>query len=256
MADSIEKYVDDVVTNGDGNQEVKDSERWIRYYDDNIYEDEDHIQMISETAIAVIRERFHITLRDHRLLTVTFLRIFEGFIDKLKSFQKDYDNFQINLANRLTIGFTNNENDDDEKAGNYMIFMQHLREATKVDNNSDPTVSNIERAVQWNSENIVEQPELIRSLTIEAVKFLRDIDIQLANNEIIMPIFITYYESIINYLKIHRREEDLFEMQINYSWFFIGAREGEDGRDMIFIRPSINGKLSLKSDVNASSRDD
>ncbi len=235
-------------------QGAKESERWLRYYYDNIYEDEEHIQMISDTANAVIRERFHITLTDHRLTTSAFLRIFEGFIEKLKTLQREYDNFQINLANRLAIGFTNNENDDDEKSGNFMLFIQHLREAPKVESADDPTVSNIERAVQWNAENVIEQPELIRSLTIEAVKFLRDIDIQLANNEIIMPIFITYYESIINYLKIHRREEDLFEMQLNYSWFFIGAREGEDGRDTIFIRPSINGKLSLKSDVNASSK--
>jgi hypothetical protein len=234
--------------------ETKESERWLRYYYDNIYEDEEDIQMISETAIATIRERFHIVLPDHRLATSAFLRIFEGFIEKLKSLQKEYDNFQINLANRLAIGFTNNENEDDEKSGNFMLFIQHLREATKTETVNDPTISNIERAVQWNAENIVEQPELIRALTIEAVKYLRDIDIQLANNEIIMPVFITYYECIINYLKIHRREADLFELQLNYSWFFIGAREGEDGRDTIFIRPSINGKLSLKSDISASSK--
>lgn len=252
------KKTDEVAIEAASNieQENKESERWVRYYYDNIYEDEEDIQMISETANSILRDRFHISLNDHRLLTSAFLKIFEGFIEKLKTLQKEYDNFQINLANRLAIGFTNNENDDDEKSGNFMIFIQHLREATKVDNADDPTVSNIERAVQWNAENIIEQPELIRSLTIEAVKYLRDIDIQLANNEIIMPIFITYYESIINYLKIHRREADLFEMQLNYSWFFIGAREGEDGRDTIFVRPSINGKLSLKSDITASSKDE
>lgn len=255
MAKKLDNVVEEAAANIE--QEGKtENERWLRYYYDNIYEDEEHIQMISETAISVIRERFHITLNDHRLATAAFLKIFESFIEKLKTLQKDYDNFQINLANRLAIGFTNNDNDEDEKSGNFMLFMQHLRESTKVDSVDDPTVSNIERAVQWNAENVVEQPELIRSLTMEAIKYLRDIDIQLANNEIIMPIFITYYESIINYLKIHRREEDLFELQLNYSWFFIGAREGEDGRDTIFIRPSINGKLSLKSDVNASSKDE
>ena len=254
MAKKLENVaIDEIAEN---TNETKESERWVRYYYDNIYEDEEDIQMISETAISVIRERFHINLTDHRLATSAFLKIFESFIDKLKSFQKEYNNFQINLANRLAIGFTNNENDDDEKVGNYMIFMQHLREATKIQSVDDPTVSNIERAVQWNAENVVENPELIRAITIEAVKYLRDIDIQLANNEIIMPIFITYYECIINYLKIHRREADLFEMQLNYSWFFIGAREAEDGRDSIFIRPSINGKLSLKSDIGASSKDD
>ena len=253
MAKKLENVVEEIVEKVD--QETT-NEKWIRYYEDNIYEDEDHIQMISETAISVIRERFSIVLNDHRLMTAAFLKIFESFIEKLKTLQKDYDNFQINLANRLAIGFTNNDNDEDEKSGNFMLFIQHLREATKVDNVTDPTVSNIERAVQWNAENIVENPDLIRSLTIEAVKYLNGIDIQIANNEIIMPIFISYYECIINYLKIYRREADLFEFQLNYSWFFIGAREGEDGRDTVFIRPSINGKLSLKSDVNASSKDE
>lgn len=238
----------------DMEKEVTESERWIRYFYDNIYEDQEDIQTIAETANAVIRERFHITLNDHRLTTSAFLKIFEGFINKLQTLQRDYENFQINLANRLAIGFTNNDNDEDEKSGNFMLFIQHLREATKVESSNDPTVSNIERAVQWNAENVIEQPELIRSLTIEAVKNLRDIDIQIGNNEIVMPIFITYYESIINFLKIKRREEDSFEKVLNYSWFFIGAREGEDGRDTIFVRPSINGKLSLKSDVNASSK--
>jgi hypothetical protein len=253
MAKKNENIVveEEVTTNEETTK--KESERWLGYYYDNIYEDEEDITLISETAIATIRERFHITLDDPRLMTSAFLKIFESFIDKLKTLQKDYDSFQINLANRLAIGFTNNENDDDEKSGNYMLFIQHLREATKTEANNDPTVSNIERAVQWNAENITDQPELIRTLTIDAVKYLRDIDIQLSNNEIIMPIFITYYESIINYLKIRRREEDLFELQLNYSWFFIGAREG-DGRDVIFVRPSINGKLALKSDISASSK--
>ena len=153
---------------------TKESERWVRYYYDNIYEDEEDIQMISETAMATIRERFHIVLTDHRLTTAAFLKIFEGFIEKLKSLQKEYDNFSINLANRLAIGFTNNDNDEDEKSGNFMLFIQHLRESTKTEIVDDPTVTNIERTVQWNAENIVEQPELIRSLTIEAVKYLRD----------------------------------------------------------------------------------
>ena len=54
--------------------ETKESERWIRYYYDNIYEDEEDIQMISETAIATIRERFHIVLTDHRIATAAFLK--------------------------------------------------------------------------------------------------------------------------------------------------------------------------------------
>lgn len=232
-------------------------EKWLKFYEESIHEDKDDIQTISETTNMVIRERFNIPLESHELTTAIFLKTFETFLKKLVSLEDKYDNFEINLANRLSIGFTNNlDQDDNEKVGNFMVYIHHLHEATKTENNDDPTVSNIERVVQWNSENIIEQPGLIRNMTIDAVKALREIDIQLANNEIIMPIFITYYESIINYIKIKRRERDEFEESINFVWFNAICREGDDdSTDEFSLEPSIASKLLLKNDSKAN-RDD
>jgi len=71
-----------------------------------------------------------------------------------------------------------------------------------------------------------------------------------------MPIFITFYESIINYLKIRRREEDVFEKFVNFSWFIVYCRESDDVNDTILIRPTIGAKLALKNDANASSENE
>ena len=127
----------------------------------------------------------------------------------------------------------------------------------KTENQDDPTITNIERIVQWNAENVIENPALIRTMTIDAVKALRDVDIHLANNEIIMPIFIIFYESIINYIKIRRREKDEFELSVNLIWFEAICREGEeDGKDEFTLIPSIASKLLLKNDSKATREDD
>lgn len=231
-------------------------EKWLAYYEENIHEDKEEIRDIAETASSVIRERFNIPLEGYQLTTVCFLKIFESFLKKLVSLEDQYDNFEINLANRLLIGFTNNLDQDNEKSGNFMVYMKHLHESIKTEQQDDPTVSNIERIVQWNAENVIENPALIRTMTIDAVKVLRDVDIHLANNEIIMPIFIIFYESIINYIKIRRREKDEFELSINLIWFEAICREGEeDGKDEFTLIPSIASKLLLKNDSKAN-RDD
>lgn len=232
-------------------------EKWLAYYEESIHEDKEEIRDIAETASAVIRERFNIPIEGHELTTVCFLKIFETFLKKLVSLEDQYDSFEINLANRLLIGFTNNLDQDNEKAGNFMVYMKHLHESIKTENQDDPTVTNIERIVQWNAENIIENPSLIRSMTIDAVKALKDVDIQLANNEIIMPIFIIFYESIINYIKIRRREKDEFELSVNLIWFEAICREGEeDGKDEFTLIPSIASKLLLKNDSKANREDD
>ena len=232
-------------------------EKWLAYYEENIHEDKEEIRDIAETASAVIRERFNIPLDSHELTTVVFLKVFESFLRKLVSLEDSYDSFEINLANRLLIGFTNNLDQDNEKAGNFMVYMKHLHESIKTEQQDDPTVTNIERVVQWNAENIIENPSMIRSMTIDAVKALKEVDIHLANNEIIMPVFIIFYESIINYIKIKRRERDEFEISINFIWFNAICREGEeDGRDEFSLEPSIAAKLLLKNDSKANRDED
>ena len=237
-------------------KEGKTLTKWELYFNSNICEDFDIIQNIAETANRIYHEKFNISINDWKLTTATFLKTFETFMQALVTMEKDHSEFEINLANRFAIGFNNNENDDDEKQGNFMVYMKHLREAPKTSGFVDPTVSSIEKTVQWNTENVIEQPELIRKITVDTVKNLDSIEIQIANNELIMPLFITFYECIITVLKLLRRDADAYEIQVNLGWFIVIAQESEDGRDNYFIRPDIGSKLYLKNDSGASANNE
>lgn len=231
------------------------NEKYLEYFNEFAHEDEEHILTICETASKLIYDRFRARFNDPRLLAACFSKIYGAFLNKLESLQTDYASFEINICDRLSMGYSTNENEDDEKQGNFMVYIRHLNTNKKNEDVDDPMVKSEERAVQWNTENIISQPELLRKISIEAIEELKTIDVSIGTSELIMPMFITTYESIINYIKIKRREEDSFEFEVNFiSCFYIGAREAEDDFDDIYIRPNIEAKLKLKNDLKASSQ--
>lgn len=176
-------------------------------------------------------------------------------MNKLKSLQKDYSDFQIKICDRLVIGYTTNDNEEDEKNGNFMVSIKHLNCTKKNYDTADPTATSRERTVQWNTNNIIEQPKLLREISIEAIERLKKIDVTIGFEEAIIPIFVTTYEALIMYLKTKRKETDEFEFEINFmSCFYIGARESEDVDDTIYIRPNIAFKLEIKDDATATAK--
>lgn len=237
------------------NKKNNDDLAYIKYFEQFAKEDADHIINICETASKQIWDRFRARFTDPRLLAVVFSKIFGSVLDYLVSQENEYSDYKINVCGRLEIGYSTSDDEDDEKQGNYMIFIRHLNAKTKNDSFDDPTAKSRERSVQWNTENIIENPVDLRKISELAVKALSDIGVKLGVSELVMPIFITVYEATINYLKICRREKDEFEFEINFiSCFNIGARESEDEVDDIYIRPSIDSKLKFKNDAEASGK--
>lgn len=234
---------------------------YVDYFNENVVEDRDEIVTICETAGKQLLEKFSLNFNDPEtnkpnpmLVASCFAKIFDAFLISLEKLEKQYSAFEINVCGRFVIGYSTNQDDDDEKQGNFMVYIRHLNNSKKNDDNDDPSMNAKEKCVQWNAENITEQSELIKSISIEAITTLQEIDLVLASSECIMPIFVTVYEAIVNHLKIVRREMELFEHEINFvSCFFIGVREGEDNDD-IFIRPNIESKLRLKNDSLATTK--
>ena len=237
---------------------MADLEKYEVFFNEHCVEDIEEVITICEAASITIKDRFKTRFDDPRLLAVTFNIIFDTFIQKLLSLKGEYSDFTFDICDRLEIGYTNKEDEDDEKSGNYNIFVRHLNNTKKNNEVEDPTAKAVERAVQWNTENIIEQPELMRSIAVEAVKNLKEISLNLAASELVMPIFITVYESIVNYIKIKRREVDAFEKEINFvSCFNIGARETEDGEDDIYIRPMVETKVDkVKNDADVTAKNE
>ena len=233
------------------------TERYEKYFDEICKEDIDDVLTICSTASQIIYEKFKIKLDDPKITATIFSKTYEAILDYLESIETKYQSFKMDICNRFCIGYSTVESEEDEKEGNFMVFIRHMNSInTSMDNASDnANLKALELAVQWNTDNILEHPKIIKDIAAKAKEKCEKIDIYLVSSECIMPIFITTYENIVNYVKIKRKELDKFEYEINFaSVFYIGARESEDDTADIYIRPNIESKLKLKNDLIATAK--
>lgn len=227
-------------------------EKYLNDYNEFVVEDEEHIIPICSSAIKILYEKFKVPLSDPKLIAVIVERTYKVIINTLKSYESKLSEFKINICDRLEIGYTTNTSEDDEKQGNYMIYMNHLNKSVKDNVNEDATTPT-ERITQWNIENVITQPGIIREISNAVIEDLKSIDVHIGISELVMPIFITVYEATVNYVRIKRQELGEFEFEINFiSCFHIGCMETEDGSS-IYIRPNIEAKLLMKDDQAATS---
>ena len=234
-------------------------EKYEAYFKEMVNENEEDILTICETASRSLNDDIKIPINDPRLIGVMFAVTYDSIIKKLKELESsgEWLDQEINIADRLIVGFSTNENEDDEKMGNFMVYLRDNKITHKRMEVDDPMAPSKERSVQWMTENIQNNPKLLKDIAILSIKGLKEYDIQIQDEEIIWPIFCYTYDSIVNYLKIRRAEMNEFEYEIYFmSCFYIGARESEDDLVDIYITPNIDSKLTLKDDTLASASAD
>ena len=258
-----EKYIcGDVELDGGEVKILTKAEPWVIFMKDSLCEDFDIIESIADTANRTLYEKYKIKIDSWALSTAIFLKTFESICVMLKSKEKDYSSYAVNFMNRFIVSFNSNINDEDEKAGNFMIYLRHVGGDTVKDTFVDPTDTPLTRVSDWNKDNLIskiddgvakKQPELTRKMSLLAVDYINKINIKLANNEVIFPMFINFYDSIITVCKLVRKDRDLPKLEVNLGLLRVVVKEGPDGRDIIELKPDIAGKLNIKDDKLASS---
>ena len=231
-------------------------EKYLSYYDEICVEDEKDVYEICLTASRIIYDKIHLQFDDPKLVGVVFSKTFDAILEELKNSEKDNSSYELNICDRLRIGYTTTDSDEEEKTGNFMIYINHENADNKYDGldekSSDLTIKQL--CSQYNTNNTKDNPEAIERIQAIAIDRLKKIDVLIGGTSIIMPIFCMTYESLVNMLKQKRVASKQFEYEINFlSCFYILARENEEGDSDISIRPNINAKLTIKSDKMASS---
>lgn len=238
------------------------AEPWVIFMKDSLCEDFDIIESIADTANRTLYEKYKIKIDSWALSTAIFLKTFESICVMLKSKEKDYSSYAVNFMNRFIVSFNSNINDEDEKTGNFMIYLRHVGGDTVKDTFVDPTDTPLTRVSDWNKDNLIskiddgvvkKQPELTRKMSLLAVDYINKINIKLANNEVIFPMFINFYDAVITVCKLVRKDRDLPKLEVNLGLLRVVVKEGPDGRDIIELKPDIAGKLNIKDDKLASS---
>ena len=258
MDDAIEE-----IDNEEQMEEIpEDWQKLIKAYDSRTFENQKDIALICDTANKVIYDRFRVNLRRpddpffsyYKMTAMIFVETFRAIIQQLLDRRATNATYNINIGNRINIGFSNSDNDEDEKNGNFCPYVKDIPHYTvkddddiKLDGHSKEYIRN------WNQENMIQNPEDTLTIANRALKSLKAIDINLGSPELVFPLFVTIYESIISYLKIRRRESEDDEFMINFcNCITVDCIGQVDGVDKITIIPAIEDKLNIKSDKNGT----
>jgi len=228
------------------------------YFEKVVIENLDDVNTIGEMAIPIIYKNFKIKLKYPYVPISCYAVIFDCISRYLKNLQKTKDSHCIIIANRLEIGFTTSfdveENEDLEKLGNFMFYMKHI-ENNKLTEVDDSEPKSVVRCTQWNEENITTSVSDIKEITkMASEKLQSELSIQGPNPEIIMPLFCTIHDSIVDYMKLLRAKDDVFEATINMAGCYdIYARLLEDGVEISY-KPCVYSKGFFKEDGDATAK--
>lgn len=228
------------------------------YFENIAVENRDDLAVIAEMARPEIFKNFKIKLGTNAVPIAVYALTFDCIIRYLKSLQKTKESYRMIIANRLEVGFTTSydveENEDLEKLGNFMFYMKHIEndKLTEVDETEPKSVV---RCTQWNESNLTTSVSDIKEITKMAVdKMQTELGIQQANPEIVMPVFCTIHDKVVDYMKLKRAEEDVFEYTMNMAGCYdIYARLMEDGVEISF-KPCVYSKGFIKEDGDATTK--
>lgn len=227
------------------------SQNW---YTKNVREDEEDIEVIGDLARKALYDKLSINILTNDVVMAIYGSIFNVIQSYVKEQQAECSSFQLTIANRFEIGYTNTDNDDQEKVGNFMVYMKVLENKTMDNEIDEDEERTIELAAQWNAANITSNVETIKEISSRAVKAVsEDVDVELGSLELIIPIFCIIHEQIVAYLKIKRAELNVTEYEINLcNLCFVGAQCDEELNETVYFRPTVSRKRGFKNDKVAA----
>lgn len=237
---------------------ITKSEDW---FNKNVYDNKEELIEVGNIANAMLFEQLNVDLSNPKTTIAAYVWILNTILDVLKSTQNENDEFCINIADRFRIGYTNISDDEEEKDGNYMIYIQHLNiphpyeSLNDVDDDEEDDTALL--CVKWNASNIKAQAEIIKEISVRGRKNLSDlINIKLDKDVFVMPLFCIIHDAIVNYVHSKRVDLDDQDYQLDICGLYtIGESIDAENVPEIYYEPSITLKLMFKDDANAGSND-
>lgn len=223
---------------------------------ENVSDNAEELLEIGEFANKQLLETISLGLNSPATTIAIYSKIFETICDVVVEQEKDWSDFQLNIADRLIIGYTTTDDENDEKQGNFMVYMLpggSTRSDKPLDDDERDTIT---LCTQWNAANVKTQPEVIKAIASRGRKALDSIiNIKMESDEFIIPMFCVIHSQIVSYIRTKRVELNQPEYELNIAGLYtIGITETDDAEENIYYVPSITLKLKFKNDAEASGK--
>lgn len=236
------------------------AEKWFQ---DNVIEDADKNKEIGDQACRVLFDVLNLGIGNNdstsgKIAMALYGIIFESMCNVVVQKEQTHDSYDLNMVGAFHIGYTTTESEDDEKQGNFMVYMDHIENPNLDKIIDDEGGSTLEKCIRWNAENIKVQAETNKDVAVKALTDLRDVaNFSIQTHEFIPALFAFIHAQIIRYVRKKRVELGLNEYEISIAGLYtVGCSIDEDANEQIYFVPSITLKLLFKNDSIASSAGD
>ena len=227
----------------------------VEWFEENIHENHEDLIKIAEQVKKHLHETLSIGVEKGESIIAMYHHVFDTICKILKDYESKCTDSEIDVASMFKIGFDTTENDDDEKQGNFMVYIRHLENHNALAILDEDEKKTINLAAMWNATNIKLNPEVMKEVASEALKVIEsNLQMKLSNQEVVIPIFGVTHACIIDYVKTQRRDRKSSEFEVTVSDLYtVGCMVNDDGEEEIYFDPSISMKLRFKNDALASS---
>lgn len=231
------------------------------WFKDNAVENPDVIKTICDLTARSAKEQFHLDLPrgNSEIYAMIFYATFMTVLDFIRSKEKTYNNFTIEIAKSINIGFTNNTDEDNEKVGNFMPIMEYIGVNRSIVNDDSNKGDPFDKAfMDWKELNIKKTVDYYKELQDKTFNMLmNDYKTNIRTPECVFPLFCIFLDMIVSVLKMKYREAegtDVSEVQINVLGLFDAyySYDVEEDQEIIEFQPNITMKLALKNDDTAA----
>lgn len=227
-----------------------------RWADENLRDDIEDNNIVASMAMREISKKFRMVFGSENTVLAFYATVYNSIMEVLLSKREKKSEYDINIADRFVIGYSDaEENDDVEKMGSFVPHIFDLN-SSKKSYDSEETKTTLEACVEWCSRNVNECREVINDISSVALKKLKDdIGLNFDHNEIPIPLFVTIHECLVSYMKLKQKDSGNYEEFINFaSCFDIYVRLNEEKDQVIEYSPTVTMKLETKSDSIATAK--
>lgn len=231
--------------------ELTTAEKWV---DENIFENREELMEIGAIANKILHDKLSCDIPLAETTIAMYCHIFKTILGVVKSKQDGWSDFCLNIADRLKVGYTTSDDDDAEKSGNYMAFIQHVENTQTDDSLDESETKTIDLCTSWCATNIKVQSDIVNEVAAQAKADIdKNLNIKLESLEFIIPFFCIVHAQLVNYIRLKRKELEVEEYEIKVEdIYFAKCVETNDGEEVIDFHPCISTKLYFKDDESAT----
>ena len=241
--------------------EVKKETFVTRWFKDYAVNNREELKIVCDLTARSAEEQFKMYLKsgNTEVYAVVFYATFVTILDFIRGKEKTHNNFTIEIANSVNLGYTNNVNDDNEKIGNFMPIMEYISVNRNIVNENslseDSTATNF---IKWKELNIKKTADYYKEIQEKTFALLQQsYKTSLRTSEAVIPLFCIFMDNLTNVLKQKFNEMNgtgISEVSMNVLGLFdiFYSFDEESGQEIIEFSPNIAMKLALKQDDVAS----